>query len=159
MQQAGYHHANMLAAQIRADFGNQNQQMMAMMQTLAENTTAGQTDAPPNATALEHPQQVANAVTNDAQQEMLQLLRTMQQAITANGSPNAGRRGRNNRRTPDNASFNRRVRDKYCHTHGACNHVSRDCTRKAPGHRDEATFENRLGGSNAFCTPTTPAEE
>ena len=173
MQQAGYHHANMLAAQIRNDFEQQNQQMMAMMQTLAENTAPEQTEEPPDAPPMEAPQQTANAVTQDVQQEMLQLLRTMQHAITGNRtttsgqrartnqtqSSNAGQGGRINRRTPDNANFNRRVRDKYCHTHGACNHASRDCTRKAPGHRDEATRQDRMGGSNAFCTPATPAAE
>ena len=36
---------------------------------------------------------------------------------------------------------------KYCHTHGACNHNSPDCLSKAEGHKDEATFANRMGGS------------
>jgi hypothetical protein len=38
----------------------------------------------------------------------------------------------------------------YCWTHGHCNckeHTSATCLRKAPGHRDEATAANTLGGS------------
>lgn len=34
----------------------------------------------------------------------------------------------------------------YCWTHGACRHTSDTCNTKAPGHRDEATFTNKLGG-------------
>ena len=36
---------------------------------------------------------------------------------------------------------------KYCHTHGVCNHDSPNCHSKAEGHKDEATFQNRMGGS------------
>jgi hypothetical protein len=38
----------------------------------------------------------------------------------------------------------------YCWTHGHCNyreHTSATCFHKAPGHRDEATAANTLGGS------------
>ena len=93
------------------------------------------------------PVPAANAVIqNTVQNEMLQLLRT----IAANGNNNGqggryGRNGRNgrggdggqgnqtrvNRRTPDNANFNRYITNLYCHTHGACNHASIDCSNKA----------------------------
>ena len=36
----------------------------------------------------------------------------------------------------------------YCWTHGACSHKSKNCKHKATGHKDNATFENRMGGSN-----------
>ena len=69
-----------------------------------------------------------------------------------NGGRNqGGGRTRVNQRTPDNASFNRVNTSTYCHTHGACNHTSAECNRKAPGHRNTATLTNRMGGSNAFC--------
>ena len=42
---------------------------------------------------------------------------------------------------------------RYCHTHGCCNHWGRHCKDKAPGHKDEATFRNRMGGSNFNCLP------
>ena len=35
---------------------------------------------------------------------------------------------------------------------GAWNHKSKDCKRKKDGHKDEATFENKLGGSTYYCT-------
>ena len=160
MQQAGYHHANMLADKLRADLQMQGNEMLAMVQGFAESNIT----QPPEE---EHPQPApaANAVVQDSiQLEILRLLRD----ISAQNSQNSGRGGRGGRtgrtargnggprigtHTPDNASFNRRVTSNYCHTHGACNHDSRACTTKAPGHHDNATMDNRMGGSNAFCQP------
>ena len=42
---------------------------------------------------------------------------------------------------------------RYCHTHGCCNHWGCNCKDKAPGHKDDATFRNRMGGSNLNCLP------
>ena len=44
--------------------------------------------------------------------------------------------------------------DKYCWTHGACGHKGKRCKNKAAGHKDEATFSNKMGGSTAFCWST-----
>ena len=35
----------------------------------------------------------------------------------------------------------------YCWTHGLCNHKSIECKKKEAGHKDEATLENRMDGS------------
>jgi len=35
----------------------------------------------------------------------------------------------------------------YCHTHGFCTHLSGKCRSKGPEHKDEATADNRMGGS------------
>ena len=40
---------------------------------------------------------------------------------------------------------------KYYWTCGAGNHISKDCRNPAPGHKADATFKNRMGGSTAFC--------
>ena len=82
----------------------------------------------------------------------------MQQTMTApnlqtdnGGYNNNGKRGRRQpRKTPDNASYNRNVTNKYCWTHGACGNTFHKCNSKASGHQDAATLENRMGGSNAF---------
>ena len=42
----------------------------------------------------------------------------------------------------------------YCWTHGRTrnnSHTSKTCRNKAKGHNDDATLENRLGGSNRYC--------
>ena len=41
----------------------------------------------------------------------------------------------------------------YCWSHGACAHTSAQCKSKKAGHKDNATFLNKLGGSTAYCTP------
>lgn len=43
---------------------------------------------------------------------------------------------------------------RYCWTHGCCTHHGRDCPDKKTGHKNEANFKNRLGGSNYKCLGT-----
>ena len=52
---------------------------------------------------------------------------------------------------PNDRKRIRRILDHYCWTHGAGNHKSCDCRNKKEGHKDNATFDNRMGGSNAYC--------
>ena len=40
---------------------------------------------------------------------------------------------------------------KYCWSHGACAHSSADCNNKKRGHQNDATFNNKMGGSTRFC--------
>ena len=42
---------------------------------------------------------------------------------------------------------------RYCWSCGCCPHSGKYCQNKLPGHKDEATFNNRMGGSNKFCRP------
>ena len=39
----------------------------------------------------------------------------------------------------------------YCWTCGCCPHWGKNCPRKAKGHKNNATFKNRMGGSNKNC--------
>ena len=103
-----------------------------------------------------HPQ--ANAMQGDP----IQLVQQMQQSMMVTpsqqsngGNNNSGKNGRRRqpRKTPDDASFNRRFTNKYCWTHGACGHTSQDCSVRATGNQEAATLEQRLGGSNAFFSP------
>ena len=105
-------------------------------------------------------QPAANAAINCTQEQMLQILQEMRAAQSnadnaGQGNHNGGGRALVNRRTPDNASFNCRDTLEYCHIHGACNHTSWDCNKKAPGHRNTSTRANIIGGSNAFYQPST----
>ena len=36
----------------------------------------------------------------------------------------------------------------YCWTCGCCPHWGKNCPNKKKGHKNEATFKNRMGGSN-----------
>ena len=40
---------------------------------------------------------------------------------------------------------------RYCWTHGCCEHWGRNCASKKRGHKDDATFRNRMGGSSENC--------
>jgi methyl-accepting chemotaxis protein len=40
----------------------------------------------------------------------------------------------------------------YCWTHGGSGHTSTDCSNKVNGHQNNATFENKMGGSTRNCT-------
>ena len=70
------------------------------------------------------------------------MLRLMQQQFVNSGGYNNG--GSNN----GSIQKNRVGHSKYCWTHGLCNHISKDCKNKKEGHKDEATFTNRMNGSN-----------
>ena len=41
--------------------------------------------------------------------------------------------------------------NQYCWTHGRCNHQGSACRTKAPGHKDEASMSDKMGGSTYAC--------
>ena len=118
---------------------------------------------------------------NNIQVQMLRLLQKMQQDMRySNNNNNNNRRNDNNDnnnnndndnnnnntntnnnntrqrqnwKTADNTNFFRRITETYCWTHGGCNHKLQECDRRAPGHKPQATFTNKMGGSKAFCSP------
>ena len=67
--------------------------------------------------------------------------------------PGRGRGGRNNASggRGGRGQFQRTNTSRYCWTHGACGHDSSHCRFPAAGHRWEATFDNKLGGSLYYC--------
>ena len=160
MQQAGYHHANALASKVTQDIEEKlqerDQQMLAILQnipSLAElnSSSSSSTESEPR------PTQVAASVTSDQTQlAILQLLREIQLDLKKSSGNNARGNGTNrrrqNRKTPDDKTTPQRADvSHYCWTHGAWNHSSNKCRFKAQGHQDEATFENKMGGSCAYC--------
>ena len=73
-------------------------------------------------------------------EQMLQMMQLMQQQMQQ--SSNSCSNNKSNKICTKT--------DKYCWTHGASAHSSKDCRNKKPGHQDAATFDNRLGGSTAY---------
>ena len=103
-----------------------------------------------NELADEYMENVANMTTN--QQELLptliQQMQQMQSIITTmqeqlNKQPT---QPRNDRRMTQ-----RKNTSKYCWSHGACSHESKNCNQKKDGHQDDATFTNKKGGSTYYC--------
>jgi len=88
--------------------------------------------------------------TNDA---LLAAIQSLQNQISSlcviNGNGNESTRAPNNRQRQPYRP--RRNTSKYCWSHGACAHDSSECPAKKSGHIDSPTFENKRGGSTAYC--------
>ena len=160
MQQAGYHHANLLAQQLKTDLERRDTELFSIIQSVAESTSSPPSIAPSEVSTITPTHQHVNATATDPVQfEMLKILQQMQQSMmtnaqfqhTQNTQDLTSQTRRPPRKTPDKASYPRKKTDIYCWTHGGSSHTSAQCNRKAPGHQDAATFENRMGGSNAYC--------
>jgi len=154
MAQAGFHHANMLAKQLNTSIEQQissrDSELLALLQNIPGLSSAS-TDS--TSSEEESPQQhQANATsTNTVQLEILKLLKELSKDIKQTKAAVPKRRVP--RKTPDNKhSPPRQDISKYCWTHGAGNHTSKECNRRAPGHKAEATLSNKMGGSTAYCS-------
>ena len=44
---------------------------------------------------------------------------------------------------------------KYCYSHGVCGHESKEYKYKKDGHKNNATFTHKIGGSTEFCQKCT----
>ena len=52
------------------------------------------------------------------------------------------------------SSYRKRTKtDKYCWSHGGCAHTGKECKAgyRKRGHIEDATFENKQGGSTLYC--------
>ena len=160
MQQAGYHHANVLALKVSQDIEEKlqerDQHMLAMLQNIPSLIESSSSSSLSQNT---DPSQVASSITSDQTQlAILQLLRDMQLDMkklpsgnTARGNGNTNNQRRQNKKTPDDSRLPRTDTSQCCWTHGAWNHPGTKCRFKAQGHKDQATFDNKMGGSCAHC--------
>jgi len=152
MQQAGFHQANLIAEQIRSDINThlneRDSQVLAMLQSIPDLTYSSSGSTSEEDTPLTHQ---ANALVDQTQLEILRLLKEIAQDLKKDkrGTPQGQRVGV---KTPDDFKGRRSHLRFYCWTHGAGNHDGKRCRVRAPGHKEEATKENRMGGSNALCS-------
>ena len=149
MAQAGYHAANLLASEIRSELEQNQLQMIALMKNMHPEENMNEYHEVPttegiNATPYATVQQETLKVLQDLQQQLKSLTNEVKDKDKTH-------KKKINKKTPDDASFRRPDTSKYCWTHGACGHNSNECSRRAPGHKSEATTDNKLGGSKAFC--------
>ena len=107
---------------------------------------------------------------------MQTLIEDLTKKIQSNGGNSDGSGGDKNRNSPNNTNDNKRVVtywrqwNKYCHSCGVvlndkagCGTGSgKDCYHKKDGHKDAATFTNKLGGNTKrdhlwklWCEPVT----
>lgn len=107
------------------------------------------------------PQQKINITTNDAVAlKILELLQELQKDMKSRnktppkkrGGGGGGGGGQRNNGNNNNKKKRRRTNiSKYCWSCGAWNHLGKNCRFKKEGHKDEATFENKMGGSTLYC--------
>ena len=62
-----------------------------------------------------------------------------------------GRGGRGQEQEQGRGGARQRNTAIYCWTHGGSGHTSADCFTKAQGHQNNATFEEKMGGSTKNC--------
>ena len=148
MQSTAYHQANYLAEQVLQEVRSVQTTVMDQLAHLPiepekENETP----------VYEHQ---ANAAKSEesVQLEMLKLIKDLQLEVRnmkSNSNYNNGNKKEHNNNNNNGSNRRKRKRNntKYCWTHGACAHDSKDCnpTTKANGHKDDATLANKMGGS------------
>ena len=82
MQQAGYHHANMIAEQLKTDMERQDNELFSVIQSVVDSTASPPSLAPSDLSTITPSQHQANAVQMDlVQMEMLKILQQMQQTM------------------------------------------------------------------------------
>ena len=148
MAQAGYQHANHLADEIRSEIRENQHQMVSIMKTFSTQDYENEGQENDNI-------HTANAVTQlSVQQETLKALMDLQRQLQSltNEVKGSSKPSKNRfKKTPDDPPYKRDNTEHYCWTHGACNHHSNACSRRAEGHKADATKDTKMGGSKAFC--------
>ena len=134
----------LLADEIREEFSNQLKSTIAdamLMLQVPNNIPPSQTDI--------------SSTTNDSTHSVntLSTMKSMISTIQELKNEIASLKANSNNKNIDpniNPKTGKPWR-RYCWTHGCCTHSSRNCPNKAPGHKNNATFKNRQGGSNENC--------
>jgi hypothetical protein len=154
MQQSGFHHANALAqeltSKVEEHLSMRDSQLLSVIQSIpglvAASSSSDSEDSPP--------QHTANSISIDnVQLEILKLLKELKTDIKrGNGQPKHKPKPGPYLKTPDDATKERWRTNRYCWTHGGCGHTSDKCNSKAEGHKNEANFNNKMGGSKAYCS-------
>ena len=154
MKHAGFHQANFIASQVMEEVQSVQSNVLQLLQKQEDKE-----NLPPP----EPVESKANAATSTdpaltMQMEMLKLIKSLQHEVKElkNARPPLQPR-HNDRNNPNQNSLNYRGRqwtDKYCWSHGACGHAGSDCRYKKDGHKDKATFKNKMNGSTLYCQGT-----
>jgi hypothetical protein len=162
MRVSAFHQANATVAALSAEMSTFRDDVVESINSLTLSTQEDDTlpstevSSPP---ILDHQ---ANATMSNqnalitAIKDLQHQIRTLAENQADKNRSNIDNGGRNTRarngRSNDSHNIRRRTNTSmYCWTHGACAHNSRDCNSQATGHQVAATFENKMGGSTAYC--------
>ena len=103
-----------------------------------------QQDQPPSSSAPATQHHANHAPSDNRVDELQRLVSELLKRQKKDKPMTAPRSGQPKYRLSDNLQ-------RYCFTHGRCNHTSDRCRNKCPTHNDEATMDNKLGGSTWGC--------
>ena len=84
-------------------------------------------------------------------QNDMELIKAQLQRLTQPNNPNRSSSQTSESQNMDINPKTGRPYQRYCWSCGCCTHWGRNCPKKKKGHRDEATFRNRMGGSDVNC--------
>ena len=105
-------------------------------------------------------EKVNATVSDKIQLEILKLLKDIQQDMNGNRQSNSGNQQQahlNARQQGGKGGRKKRKKrldtSKYCWSCGAWNHLGINCRFKKDGHKDDATFNNKMNGSTYYCQP------
>ena len=143
-----------MAAEINNFFERMRDEVLTGVHALVE----GQAEAP-KVKAVEEEPETINATT-EVNYQLLKLIQYLHQQVailvTSNNRTNTP--NPTNTHNPSNASntwnCRRRNTRKYCWPHGACSHTSIDFNMKNTGHKDAATFCDKMEGNENYCRTT-----
>jgi len=152
LQQAGYGNSN-LVEEVVARVANE---VEAQLNVIQEAIILKQVPDTVSLTCqlAPHVSPTVKITTTDA---LIQLMKQNQEMLRILASSNNGRDVRTNRPPPTGPREGQPTRPlstwctKYCWTHGKSSHKNINCKNKAPGHKDNATFQNKFGGSTYGC--------
>ena len=172
MHNTPFHQANLaLQEEVRNDFQRMRDEVVNSLNMIAQDFNRDEEQQPPttsNQAATFEASMNAATVQNQAIMQALGTLTSqmnnMETRINSmNAAGNGGGNGGNNAPPNDNNNRGpyrgRRIITHYCWSHGACGHPGRTCRNPKPGHKNEATFANRMGGSNYYCRQVMDNQE
>ena len=127
-----FNQANAIVDTVRNNMAVQHNHLVQTMVELQTNRN----EAPITSNQAVTPT-ISNVSTDATQVLLLKLLQDLQ----SNMPPKRNGGNRNN------------CLRHYCWTHGHCNHKSSECRNKKKGHKDDATLQDKKGGSTKNCNP------
>lgn len=164
MQQEGFHQANSLAQKISTDIQQQlndrDNQMMDIIQYIPGLTEYSSDSDSSSQEPTEHVVANVSQQNNQVQLEILCLLKDIRSDLqhkssrrtVTPASPPDRVYPKMERKLPDHGGRRRRNITKYCWNNVAVGHTGQEFPNRAPGHKEAATFQDKMDGSKALCS-------
>ena len=152
MRHAGFHQANQMSNKVMEEVQGIQHNVLQLLQKFDE-------DDKENEKPEEQPTNLCQEITSsdNIQLEMMKIIKSLQDEMKVlKNKDNRNHRNRdfyerNKNNNPDREFGRSQRTDQYCWSHGACAHSGKKCFSKRNGHKDEANFKDKMGGSTYRC--------